>query len=115
MCFHKDMLSIAAKLARSKNDDRRFCLGGIGIRKDGVIVQAVNGNPKEPEPKHHCESRLCRKLDKGSIVYVARTLFDGTWANSMPCKGCRMAMRNRGVIKCYFTIAPMTYGVLQLR
>jgi hypothetical protein len=114
MAYHDRMLDLAARMSRSKKDDRRFFLGAIGVRKDGTLVCAYNGAPKEPTPEHHCERRLCRKLDKGAVVYLARTLANGTWADSAPCPDCRVAMRSKGVTRVYYTSGPDTWSCLKL-
>lgn len=99
----KDLLMLAAKLARSKVDGRCFCLGAVAIRNDDVMVYAYNGAPKNPCPQHHCEARLIRKLDRGATVYLARTLVSGEWANSKPCQLCEKALRRARVKKIYYT------------
>jgi len=107
------LLEIAGKLALSRDDDRHFMHGAVGKRSDGAFVYAVNGNPKEPTPQHHCEWRICRKLDRKSVVYVARVRVDGSWANSKPCKNCQRRMKTRGISKVYFTICENTWGCIQ--
>ena len=104
MSKHWKLLRIACEVSRLKQDDRRFFIGAVGIRNDGTMVAAYNGAPKEPTPEHHCEFRLCRKLDKRSVVYVARTLADGSVACAKPCKGCMLRMISCGVSKVYYTI-----------
>lgn len=108
----KKMLSLAAEVSRVKLDSRCYYLGAAAIRGDDVVVVACNGAPKEPSPQHHCEMRLLRKLDKGAIVYLARTLSDGSWANSKPCANCERALRNSFVKKVYYTIAPDRWNCL---
>lgn len=114
MGYNDRMLAMAAKLTREKKDDRRFCLGAIGLRSDGVLVAAINGNPKEPTPQHHAEFRLCRKLTKGSIVWVSRTLADGTISLAKPCFSCMQKLKSCGVSECYYSISRYEYGVLTL-
>lgn len=99
-------LELAAQVSRLKDDDRTYFLGAVGIRKDGVIVCAANGNPKEPEPEHHAEARLLRKLGKCGIVFVARTLADGTWAMARPCVHCRIRLYNFETQRIYYTVRP---------
>lgn len=96
-------LELAAQVSRLKDDDRTYFLGAVGIRKDGVIVCASNGNPKEPEPQHHAEARLLRKLGKDGIVFVVRTLADGTWGNAKPCEHCQRKLFHKRVEKVYFS------------
>lgn len=115
------MLQEAAIVSRLKRDDRRFYIGAIGLRSDGTKVIAWNGNPKEPTREHHCEYRLSRKLDRGSTVFLARTVYSptgvnsqGLLANSRPCPDCEKVLRYRGVRKVYYTISEREYGVLYL-
>ncbi len=98
-------LELAAKVSRLKDDARTYYHGAVGLRRDGVLVAASNGNPRSPEPKHHCEYRLLRKLGKGGTVFLVRTLADGTWADTTPCSHCQKAIRSRGVRCVYFTSA----------
>lgn len=93
---------------------RQYRLGAIGIRSDGATVTASNIPNRKPEPRAHAETRLARKLDWGSTVYVVRILSDGTLAMSRPCKRCQNAMRLRGVKCCYYSINDSEYGVITL-
>lgn len=99
-------LQLAADISRLKDDERTYFHGAIGIRRDGVLVAAYNGNPKTPTPEAHAEARLLRKLGKGGIVFVVRTLADGTWADSKPCIHCQKAMYARGVKFVYHSCSP---------
>jgi deoxycytidylate deaminase len=108
----RKFLNIAAKVARLKDDNRNFFIGAVAIRADDVTVYAYNGAPKYPTPEHHCEARLCRKLDKGAIVYVARTTNNGDWAMSKPCDNCTRILRRSKVKKVFYTIAPNEYGCI---
>lgn len=96
-------LSLAADVSRLKDDGRRFCHGAVGIRKDGVLVCAANGNPKEPEPEHHCEARVLRKLGKGGIIFLVRTASDGSWRDSKPCPYCQARLKAKDVLKVYYS------------
>src|SRR5512139_371569 len=98
------MLNLAAEVSRSRQDDRRFCLGAVGLRADGVTVWACNGNPKEPDFHHHAEFRLSRKLTKGSDVFVARTTADGKWALAKPCNDCLKRLQVCKVSTVYWTV-----------
>lgn len=118
MSYVKRMLLEAAVVSRLKRDDRRFFIGAIGLRSDGTKVRACNGNPKEPTREHHCEYRLSRKLDRGSTVFVARTLV-GLWPNVLlgtakPCSNCQKVLRSRGVARVYYSISDDEYGCLYL-
>ena len=100
---HIKYLQLAAQVSRLKDDNRTYYLGAVGLRKDGVIVASANGNPREPEPKHHAEARLLRKLGKGGIVFVVRTLADGSWAMAKPCRDCLPLLINHGVSRIYWS------------
>lgn len=104
-------LELAAKVSRLKDDSRTYFHGAVGLRRDGVLVAASNGNPHSPEPKHHCEYRLLRKLGKGGTVFLTRTYADGTWAYSAPCIHCQKALLAREVRRCYYTTGPGMYMV----
>jgi tRNA(Arg) A34 adenosine deaminase TadA len=110
------MLERAAGLSLTGQQTRKFWLGAIGIRRDGTTVYATNGGvPGQRTPTAHAEFRLSRKLDVGSIVFVARSLRkDSSMANARPCRNCEMAMRNRGVSKVYYTINSDEYGCIEL-
>jgi hypothetical protein len=89
-------------------------VAAVGKRTDGTLVQAWNVPSQGPNPDCHAEARLARKLDVGSIVYVARTRRDnGKLAMAKPCKGCYLAMKHRGVSKCFYTISENEYGVIE--
>lgn len=101
-------------MSRHRLDDRNYFLGAVGIRSDGTSVIAWNGNPKFPTRQHHCEYRLGRKLSKGSVAYIARTLADGTWANAKPCNDCEKYLMSRGVVRVYYTLGPSEFGCIVL-
>lgn len=109
----RKLLMLAAKLSRTKIDERHFCLGAVAIRNDDVMVCAYNGHPGVPTPKTHCEARLVRKLDKGATVYLARTAANGDWANSKPCPDCQRAMRRAKVKKVFYTTAPNAWESME--
>lgn len=107
------MLERACGVALNGQQSRKYFLGAIGLRKDGAIVTATNGGTKgERTPTAHAEYRLSRKLDSGAVVYVARVLKNSAVALARPCMGCQIAMRNRGVSKCYYTISENEYGCI---
>jgi tRNA(Arg) A34 adenosine deaminase TadA len=108
------MLNAALKASQLKSDDRVFRVGSIAVRGDGTIVRSYNGNPLAPEPKHHSEARLCRKLDRDATVFVARSLANGMWSMSKPCENCMRAMRRSYVKRIYYTISHMEYGTIYL-
>lgn len=104
----------AKQVALKGSNKRRYCLGAIGIRTDGVIVRSNNLPCKSPEPNAHAESRVTKKLNYGSVIYVVRVLKNGDYANARPCKNCVRIMKLRGVKRCYYTITNNEYGVLIL-
>jgi tRNA(Arg) A34 adenosine deaminase TadA len=111
----RDLLQLAGRVARGRQDGRSFLLGAVGVRSDSAIVVAPNGPCEQPNKSVHAEARLARKLDRGSVVYVARVRkSDGEFANARPCHSCRRALAARGVKRCYFTIGKNEYGVLDL-
>lgn len=106
-------LFLAGSYAKTEREEpKAYRFGGIGVRADGAVVKSRNGSGLGPVPEHHCEARLCRKLTPGSTVYVARVSRAGDWALARPCANCERLLRNRGVARCYYTIAPDEYGVL---
>lgn len=83
---------------------QEYRLAAIGIRSDGATVVATNKAVRIPggfprSRSTHAEVRLCRKLDAGSIVFVARVLKDGSWADAEPCRGC-MQLLERNWVTC---------------
>jgi len=110
------LLERAAGVSLGGSQDRKYYLGAIGVRTDGALVSAVNGGiANQRTPSAHAETRLCRKLDFGSTVYVARTAKNGDFAMARPCKGCILSMKRRGVRRCYYTIGPDEWGVMEIR
>jgi len=108
-----NFFEIAAKTATSKSDGRSFLLGAIGIRKDGTMVRSLNSPTQCPERQVHAECKLCKKLDFGATVYVARVRLDNfQFGLSRPCFSCQKIMRHKGVKKAYYTISPTEFGVL---
>lgn len=103
-----------AKQIALKGNNRHYWLGAIGIRSDGAMVASNNIPNRCPEFYAHAEARLVRKLDWGSIVYVVRVRKDGTFGLARPCKHCQMAMRLRGVKRCYYSINNNEFGVIKL-
>ena len=112
MSSPKKFLRLAAQVARLKVDSRCFYLGAVAIRGDDVMVSAYNGAPKFPCPRHHCEARIARKLDRGATVYLARVSADGHWANSKPCIHCESMLEQAYVKRIYYTTAPNEWECL---
>lgn len=108
------MFKLAAHYAR-RGTKRAFQLGAVGLRRDGATVHAYNGTAQARTPSAHAEARLARKLDHGSIVFVARvSRATGKYTMARPCEKCLLAMKHRGVSRVYYTIAPCEYGVIVL-
>jgi len=108
------MLERAAGLSLTGQSDRKYRFGAIGIRSDGATVYATNGGIAGAQcPSAHAESRLSRKLDVSSVVFVARTLrSSGAVSMARPCLGCQLAMKHRGVFKVYYTINDREFGCI---
>lgn len=103
----------AAGLSLTGQESRKYRFGAIGERRDGAIVTATNGGVAGARtPSAHAEARLSRKLDVQSVVYVARTRDNGQIALAKPCKGCQIAMKHRGIAKCFYTISDTEYGCI---
>src|ERR1700743_1136241 len=106
---------LAGKAAVSKDDNRGFLLGAVHIRNDGALVSAVNSVCQEPDRRAHSEYRISKKIDRGSIVYVARIrLLNGEYALSRPCHSCQKVLKSKKVKRVYYTISNNEYGVMDL-
>lgn len=103
---------LARRVAILKEDRRHFRIGAVGIRRDGVLVASSNGPTPTPNSSVHAEARLCRKLDRGSTIYVVRVDRDENYANARPCISCERIMRVRGVTRVVYTISEHEYGVI---
>jgi tRNA(Arg) A34 adenosine deaminase TadA len=104
-------LTLAAKYA-GDNNDRNYRIGCIGIRKDGTIIYSRNIRTRNPEPWAHAEARLSKKLDYNAKIYVARIDCNGVWKNARPCGSCLLILKQKKVLKIYYTIRDKEYGVL---
>ena len=94
----------AAVFTQKRRDDgRKFLIGAVGIRSDGVVVSARNSPAADRTPEVHAESRLCGKLTPDSVVYVVRVAKDGSFAMAKPCKACEIKLKAAGVRRAYFT------------
>lgn len=110
-----DYFQIAAQVAQSKDDERSFLLGAIGIRADGVMVSALNGPSQYPNRVAHAEARLARKLTPNSEVYVVRVrLIDGQFGMARPCEACQKILRTKGIKRVYYSIGPDEFGIMNL-
>lgn len=107
-------LKRAARISVKGAWRRKAHIGAIGVRKDGVVVSAWNGSSTDVCPTAHAEARLARKLDVGSVVYVARVRRDNEkLAMAKPCAHCERILRNRGVTRVTYTINEHEFGVLE--
>lgn len=91
-----------------------FILAAVGVRTDGATVVSVNGWNTDVEPKHHAEGRAARKLNTGSVLYVARVKKDGSVGMSKPCGACQALLKARGICEVHFTIDEASWGTLNL-
>lgn len=96
------------------SDKRKYKIGAVGIRSDGVMVTSRNIGCRTPEPTAHAESRLAKKLDQGAIVFVVRVLSNGNLALAKPCKNCQNALKAKKVRRCYYSINNNKYGFMKL-
>ena len=104
----------ARQFAIKRKDGRNFIFGAVGIRRDGTKVFSRNGRTRDRDFRGHAEARLCRKLDIGSIVWVARVSRDtGMLAFARPCRDCQKILRCTGVKKCFYSVSEYEYGVLE--
>jgi tRNA(Arg) A34 adenosine deaminase TadA len=101
-------------LPEKTGDLRSFYIGAVGIRSDGLIVTAKNLSCEDKFPPAHAEARLARKLDKNSIVFVARVTKGGQIGLAKPCTKCQTVIRNKGVTRVYYTIDVNSFGYLEL-
>ena len=101
---HFKYMQLAAQIAVLKDDNRTYRHGAVGIRNDGVIVCSSNGNPTEPQPRHHAEARVLRKMSKNGTLYVVRVLKDGSWGNSKPCHNCMKRLKSKGIFKVCWSL-----------
>ena len=109
-----DILMRTAGIAAKKRDMRSFRVGAAGLRTDGVMVYAYNGAAPNKCAEIHAETRLCKKLGMGAIVWVARATKDGQLALAKPCANCQRTLRRRGVLKVIYSTGPDDYEVMIL-
>ncbi len=117
MASHAKYFRLARQTAMrgdTKEANRQYRIGAVGIRKDGAIVCSSNIPHRTPRPEAHAESRLSRKLDWGATVYVVRVLSTGRLSVARPCKNCEAALRRKGVKKVVYSISDTEHGVMEL-
>lgn len=101
---HVDFYIKLAKIVAQRGQRRSFWLGAVGVRNDGCVVMAYNGPTPKPERSCHAEYRLAKKLDYGSIVYVARVTEKGnSIAIAKPCQSCMNMLKSKKVKRVYWT------------
>jgi tRNA(Arg) A34 adenosine deaminase TadA len=108
-------LQVASEIAlpEKKNDLRSFYIGAVGIRPDGVIFTSRNVSCEDKFPAAHAEFRLAKRLNKNSVVYVARVTKGGLIALAKPCPKCSIVLKNKGIKKVYYTIDKNHFGILE--
>jgi hypothetical protein len=105
-------LELATRIAKGTLDqDKNSFFCGVAERSDGAIVVSTNVRNREQIHATHCENRLLKKCDVGSIIWLVRVLRDGTWANAKPCIQCQTLLKNKRVKKIFYTIDKDTYAV----
>lgn len=121
-------LDQAADIAVRHPRDRRYFLGALCKRADGVWVAGVNGRSVYPELGGHAEIRLLKKVDRAEEIYVARVLKGGldgrgksagrerkkSYGLAKPCEGCEIRLMQRGVKRVYYTINDDEYGMMEI-
>jgi hypothetical protein len=117
--FHRKYFELAIQAARKGPHPRDYWIGAVGIRKDGTIVSAHNGLSTIHGDLiikcAHAEQRLARKLDKGAVVYVARTRVNGDIAPIEPCKNCRRILRSKGIRYVHCLMSENSWKTWDLR
>lgn len=114
--YHRRMFEIGAAYAVRPQpyDLREHKLGAVGMRSDGVLVRARNGNSPTQIPGNHAEWRLCRKLDMRAEVWVVRVRKSGEYGLARPCRWCMKRLLDSAVRRVYYSVSTSEYGVLTL-
>jgi cytidine deaminase len=111
----KKYFAIAAKIALlgdSKEAERQYRIGAIGIRNDGVMVCSSNISARTPNRNAHAEARVSKKLNTNSVVFVVRVDRSGGFRMARPCSNCMQKLKRTKVKKCYYSINDKEYGVI---
>lgn len=115
-------LQLAAQVAMPTDDSdmREFWVGCVGLRTDGATVVSKNSSIFTTDsvdvfrtmPLVHAEPRALRKLNWGSIMFVARVM-RGTkkFGMARPCEMCQVLIKSKGIKKVYYSINSEYYGV----
>jgi len=115
-------LQLAAQAAMPTDncDMREFWIGCVGIRTDGAVIISKNssiyttdvGDNFQIIPMVHAEPRALRKLNWGSIMFVARVMRNNNeYGMARPCPTCQIFIKSKGIKKVYYTINSKFYGV----
>lgn len=104
-------LELATRIALANTQAKTYLFGAVALRSDGAIVTSTNIRTQTPEHSAHAEYRLLKKAGRGSTIWVARIDRQGDWAMAKPCPKCQTLIKNKGVERVYYTIAPDEYGV----
>jgi tRNA(Arg) A34 adenosine deaminase TadA len=99
----KELLLAIAAANPFADTRRRFMVGAVALRQDGVLVRARNGSTNTPEPSVHAEARVLRKAGKRATLYVARIGKNGCLGNARPCARCLSYMVSAEVELVYYT------------
>lgn len=97
------LATLAAQAALRLSDQKHYQVGAAAIRGDGTFVTSSNGPAPHPEPSVHAEARLCRKLDRGAVVFVMRIKRDGTLGMARPCYNCALELVRTGAKKVFYS------------
>ena len=116
---------IAEQVAQLRDDERTFLVGVCSVRDDGVIVSSSNSpvmigatpdNIRKSFPAAHAEIKCARKIDKYSTVFVVRIMKGNKqWALARPCHNCMGVLLAKSVVKIYYSIDPITYGIINVK
>jgi len=108
------MAQILASQGDSKDANRCYRLGAVGVRTDGVVLGCSNLCVREKCPEAHAEYRTAKMMTPHSTLFVVRIGRQGEWRLAKPCSTCMSYMKNKQVKRVYYTISPGEYGVIKL-
>jgi hypothetical protein len=108
------MAQLLASQGDSKDANRRYRLGAVGVRTDGVVLGCSNLCVREKCPEAHAEYRTAKMMTPNSTLFVVRIGRQGEWRIAKPCQTCTSYMKNKKVKRVYYTISPGEYGVIKL-
>ncbi len=109
----KKYFELAKRIAMKELNHKHYWFGAVGIRSDGKIVISKNIVNCGRDINCHAETRLSRKLDVGSVVYVVRvSKVNGDLLYARPCIGCQNKMKAAGVKEVFYSINNNEWGQL---